>query len=195
MPTEAEIRWNSRYRKDDRFLFESPRSLLIEHSELIPKSGIALDIAMGLGNNANYLIQKGLSVIGVDISRVALHKVKRKIPQLLAVVADLNEFYIPENKFDVILNFLYLQRDLWLSMIHGLKIGGVIFLECLTLDMLSIHSDINPTYLLKPGELQQIFSNSEFRDHLEIIYYFEGWQSTLTTHPRAVASLIARRVN
>jgi hypothetical protein len=74
------------------------------------------------------------------------------------------------------------------------KIGGVVFIECLTEDMLSIHPEINPIYLLKPGELRQIFINGEVARDLEILYYTEGWNETTTSHPRATASLIARRI-
>jgi tellurite methyltransferase len=194
MPTQDATRWNLRYREDSRNIFEPPRTLLVDHSETIPTCGLALDIAMGLGNNTNYLLKRGLRVIGVDISLVALSKVKRKLPNLLAVVADLERFYIPENTFDVIISFLYLQTNLWLPMTRGLKMGGVMFIECLTEEMLSIHPEINPVFLLKSGELQRAFSLDEIGKYLEIIYYYEGWQSTESSHPRAVACLIARRV-
>lgn len=194
MPTEDANRWNLRYQDDPRNSFEFPRSLLLDHSDIIPTCGLALDIAMGLGGNSSYLLHHGLRVIGVDISYVAVNKAKSKLPHLMAVVADLNHFYFPKNSFDVIINFLYLQQDLWLPMTYGLKIGGVMFVECLTKEMLTIHPEINPVYLIKPGELQQAFLQGEIGNHLEILYYDEGWQSTVTSHPRAVASLIARRI-
>jgi hypothetical protein len=194
MPTEDADRWNSRYREDTQNIFNTPRSLLLEHSAILPTSGLALDIAMGLGDNSIYLSKRGMRVIGVDISLVALRKAKRKFPNLLAVVADLQYFYIPKNNFDVIICFLYLQRDLWLPMNQGLKIGGVMFIDCLTEDMLTIHPEIDPIFLLKPGELQQAFLLSEIESKLEIIHYYEGWRQTDKSHPRAVASLIARRI-
>ena len=194
MPTEDAARWNSRYRDDPRHSFEHPRSLLVDHAEIIPKHGLALDIAMGLGGNAQFLLRHGLRVIGVDISWVALAKAKRKLTKLMAVVADLEHFYIPPNTFDVIINFLYLQRDLWLPLTRSLKKGGIVFIECLTEEMLPVHADINPVYLLKRGELQQVFLQGEIGSCLEIIHYYEGWQSASSSHPRAVASLVARRI-
>jgi tellurite methyltransferase len=194
MPAEDAVRWNSRYRDDSRNIFDPPRSLLVDHSKIIPTRGLALDIAMGLGSNTNFLLNHGLHVIGVDISYVAVTKVKRKLPNLMAVVADLQRFSIPINRFDVIINFLYLQRDLWLPLIQGLKLGGVIFIECLTDEMHSIHPDIDQVFLLKTGELKQSFFSGELRKFLDILYYNEGWQNKDKPHPRAVASLIARRV-
>jgi tellurite methyltransferase len=193
MPTEDANRWNSRYLADPRNSSDRPRTLLLEHADLLPSHGLALDIAMGLGGNASFLLQQGLSVIGVDISYVALSRAKRELPGLMAVVADLNHFHIPHSTFDVILNFLYLQRNLWIPMTNGLRIGGILFIECLTQDMLSIHPDINPAYLLKPTELQEEFITGEFSKNMEILFYTEGWCSTNTSHPRVTASLIARR--
>jgi hypothetical protein len=193
MPTEDANKWNIRYKEDPRNSFELPRSLLIEHAHFIPTQGLALDLAMGLGGNARFLLQRGLRVIGVDISFVAVKNAHTALPDLMAIVADLQDFCLPTEKFDLIIDFLYLQRDLWLPIIHGLKIGGVLFIECLTEDMLSTHPEINPAFLLKTGELQQTFLLGELAQHVEIVYYFEGRQASSTPRPRSVASLIARR--
>ena len=194
MPAEDANRWNLRYQADPRNSFELPRALLVEHNDLLPSHGLALDIAMGLGGNARFLIQRGLRVIGVDVSYIAVRKATSELPTLMAVVADLEQFFIPPNTFDVIINFLYLQRNLWIPIVHGLKKGGVLFIECLTEDMLSIHPEINPAYLLKPGEFQQVFLDGEVGKNLETIYYTEGWYSTATSHARATSRLVARRV-
>jgi SAM-dependent methyltransferase len=194
MPVEDANRWNSRYQDQSHDSIECPRSLLIEQMHFLPFSGLALDVAMGLGSNANFLMNHGLRVVGVDISYVALRQAKRKFPNLMAVLADLHNFFIPQYIFDVIVCSLYLQRDLWMPMIKGLRSGGVIFIECLTEDMLEIHPEINPAYLLKPGELEQTIILGESRRYLDILHYYEGWRSKTSSHPRAVASLIARRI-
>jgi UDP-N-acetyl-D-mannosaminuronic acid transferase (WecB/TagA/CpsF family) len=41
--------------------------------------------------------------------------------------------------------------------------------------------------LLAPGELQQAFSD------LKILVYREGWAQQASRHPKAVASLVARK--
>jgi hypothetical protein len=166
----------------------------VDHANLLPARGLALDIAMGLGKNSGFLLQRGLHVVGVDISSVAVSRAKKDSPALMAVVADMERFFIPPDTFDVILNFLFLQRDLWLSVQHGLKPGGILFMECLTDEMLSIHPEIDPIYLLKPGELQHAFIDSPLPVDLEILYYFEGWSSSTNAHRRATAALVARRV-
>lgn len=194
MPSEDANRWNLRYQANPRNSFELPRTLLLEHADLLPFNGLALDIAMGFGRNARFLLQRGLRVIGADISYVAVRKAKTELPSLMAVTADLYTFHIPPNTFDVIINFLYLQRDLWVPITNGLKKGGVVFIECMMEDMLIIHPEINPSFLLKPGELRQAFLQGNADKNLELLYYAEGWRSTESSHPRSTANLIARRI-
>jgi tellurite methyltransferase len=186
-------RWNHRYKTDWRNSFEIPRKLLTDHADLLPKNGLALDVAMGLGGNACFLLDLGLRVVGVDISSVAVKRAKSKDASLMAVIADLNHFFIPESKFSVITDFLYLQRELWIPMVKGLVNGGVLMIECLLENMLSIHPEINPQFLIKQGELKEAFDPSGWTEKFEILHYSEGWRETATSHPRATASMILRR--
>jgi tellurite methyltransferase len=187
MPIIDAVRWNARYLNENSGSFVTPRSFLVENSSYLPQLGLAVDAAMGLGSNAGFLIEHGLNVIGVDISEVAVHRAKKNFPQLWAVVADLTRFSMPPNTFDVILNFFYLERDLWPHYIKSLKPGGVLIFETLMLDMLQIHPDIPPAFLLGKDELRLGFSE------LEILVYREGWIKSETGHLRAVASLIGRK--
>jgi SAM-dependent methyltransferase len=188
MPHSDAERWDARYREDVRFgSYRQPRCFLVENAHLLPTQGLALDVAMGQGGNAAYLIARGLRVVGVDISSVAVHQAKRRLPDLMAVIADLTRFYLPEARFDVILNFFYLQRELWGGYQQALRPGGLLILETLTVEMLSINPEIDRRYLLQPGELKAAFGN------WQILVYREGWVALDTSHPRAVARLVARR--
>jgi hypothetical protein len=71
---------------------------------------------------------------------------------------------------------------------------GILFIDCLTEKIRAIHPEINSDYLLKPGELRNIFSTSQISRHKEILYSFEGWHSTGTSHTRPLAALIASRI-
>jgi tellurite methyltransferase len=180
-------RWDQRYTQDERFAtFTEPRAFLIEQSAWLPQNGLALDIAMGLGGNAAFLLERGLQVIGVDISWVALQQVKARLPGLMVIQADLPSIHLPPGIFDVIINFYFLRRELWSEFQRWLKPGGVLIFETLTRDMLNIQPGIDPLFLLEAGELWSAFQD------WEIIFYREGRILSRRGHPSAVASLVAR---
>ena len=187
MANEDALRWNARYREGGRASFEQPRAFLVEQAALLPRHGLALDLAMGLGGNASFLQDFGLQVIGADISEVAVRQAKRRLPDLMAVVADLTRFYLPPAHFDVILTFYYLQRELWPEISAALRPGGLLIYETLSQEMRSVHPEIEPGYLLAPGELRGAFPN------LETLVYREGWVEHEHGHFKAIASLVARR--
>lgn len=187
MPVSDAQRWNERYLQDE---FKTPalaRPFLVDNKKYLPDHGLALDVAMGRGGNAGYLLDRGLKVIGVDISEVAVAFAKSRFPPLMALVADLTQFYIPRCSFNLILNFYYLQRNLWHVYQKALLPGGVMVFESLTLQMLENNPEIDPQYLLAPGELEGAF------DDLQVLVYREGWIQDDRGRSRAVASLVARK--
>ena len=157
MPHPDALRWNTRYQEDNLYSFNQPRPFLEEVSGFLPANGMALDAAMGLGGNAGFLLRRGLQVIGVDVSDIALRQARTHYPEIQAVQADLTQFHLPASTFDVILNFYYLERSLWPVYPRALKAGGVLVMETLLREMNTIHPEINPIYLLAPGELRRAF--------------------------------------
>ncbi len=189
MARQDAVRWNTRYIEEPRYSsFEKPRPFLLKHIERLPSSGLALDVAMGLGGNASLLIKHGLRVVGTDISGVALRRAKERLPELMAVQVDLTQFCLPANTFDVILNFYYLDRGLWEAYKSALRPGGWLVFETLTVDMQQRRPEVSAEYLLQPDELRSGFAD------LEILDYREGWREGSSGHPRAVASLLARKL-
>jgi len=187
MPVSDAQRWNKRYLQDE---FKTPalvRPFLIQNETYLPEHGLALDVAMGRGGNAGYLLDRGLKVIGVDISAVAVSYAKSRFPPLMALVADLTQFYIPGCTFNLLLNFYYLQRNLWPVYQKALLPGGVLVFESLTMQMLENNPEIDPQYLLAPGELERAFGD------LQVLVYREGWILDDRGRSRAVASLVARK--
>lgn len=186
MPLEDARRWDARYQEKMRGSFERPRPFLVEQAQWLPRSGLALDVAMGLGGNAGFLLDRGLCVVGVDISAVALRRAKTCRPELMAVLADLTRFRLPPATFDVILNFYFLQRDLWPHYGRALRPGGLLIFETLWHDPQSPAPDFNPAYLLGPGELPRAFAG------WEILVYEESRRVGRSGRPRPVASMVAR---
>ncbi len=181
------IKWNERYRAGVETAFESPRDFLVAQAQHLPDRGLALDVAMGLGGNAGFLIQRGLRVIGVDVSEVAVRRAKQRWPSLGGAVIDLACYHWPACSFDVVLNFYYCQRDLWSRYRSMLRPGGVLILETLTIETLCTRPDYNPDFLLRPGELRQTFAD------WDVLAYREGWIELKDHAPRSVASLVAKR--
>lgn len=188
MPAEDARRWNARYKEriEDEKGY-SPQPFLIAHAKFLPTTGLALDIAMGLGGNAGFLASRGLRVIGVDISVVGVRAAKARYSTLMGVVADLTRFCMPENSFDVILNFNYLQRDLWPGIEDALRPGGVLFFETMTERMLLANPSIDPNHVLAVGELATAFPS------LETILYEEDDRYIPSTDASSTARLIARK--
>ncbi len=186
MSIQDAVKWNYRYQTPHRSARCTPRSFLIEQAAVLPLHGLALDIAMGLGTNAAFLSARGLRVIGLDISEVAVRTAKARCPQLQAAVVDLSHFTLPPATFDVIVNFYFLDRRLWPLYRRALKPGGVLIIETLTRAMLAVRPEIDPIYLLEPGELRAAFEDWRVVAQRETWLDDEGWQ-------RAVAGLAVQR--
>ena len=181
------LRWNARYQCAPDELYSAPRSILTRHRPLLAVPGLAVDMAMGMGANAEYLVRAGWRVIGVDIADAAVFQARARCPQIQAVVADLEHFWLPPDHFDLILNLYYLDRALWSLYRTTLKPGGLLIVETLLRDMLEPQPDLKQNFLLAPGELRAAFQN------WQILEYQEGWVTSDHGHEKAVASLIARR--
>ena len=187
MSSSDAIKWNERYRSGVESAFEAPRDFLIAQAQHLPTHGLALDIAMGLGGNAGFLIEHGLRVVGVDVSEVGVRRAKNRLPALMAAVVDLTNYRWPPCSFDAILNFYYCQRDLWPRFRSLLKPDGVLIMETLTIETLRARPDYNPAFLLQPAELRQAFAA------WNVLVYREGWMKFGYHTSRAVASLVAKR--
>jgi tellurite methyltransferase len=167
-------KWDERYRQGENTeAFPSP---LIERIESLAKPGRALDIACGPGRHSVWLAERGWDVTGVDSSQVALDLLKNAAPSVHCVCADLEkgEFEIEPASWDLILDFHYLQRDLFPQMRSGVRFGGLFAAQIRTF---AASRAFNPQYLLERGEL---------------LGYFEGWKIEHWIEG-PFAELIARR--
>jgi len=182
--------WDERYR-EGRGMPDEPSALLVQNQALLPMRGRALDLAMGSGRNALYLASLGFQVTGVDASSVAVALCREKAASLglvvEAIVGDLEDYRLPKDEYDLILDFHYLQRSLAGPIVRALRQGGVLFFETFTIDQLQFdYGPKDPAFLLRPGELRELFAG------LETVLYFEGVIAG-DRGPKAVAQLIGRR--
>lgn len=186
MPREDAGRWNARYREGFFGQKPKPRAILDRALPYLRPNGLILDLAMGLGGNACWLVQRGFRVMGVDISSVAVAQAKADCPQLMAVIADLVEFHFPDHCFDAVLNFYFLDRNLLHDLARILRPGGIAVVETLTVDMRQIRPDLPEENLLQKGELQTFFAG------WDILYRQAGWQASDHGGQKSVAGMIAR---
>jgi len=185
-------RWDKRFRGKEFALGKEANPFLKRHIRLLPK-GKALDIATGEGRNAIFLAQHGLDVDAVDVSNMALKKVrelaKEKGVKIRTLLGDLDTFRIEKGGYDLIANFYFLKRNLIPRIKKGLKRGGRVIFETYLLEQrdLGTLEPKNPKYLLKANELLKLFKG--FR----ILIYREGIFNE-GRRRKAIASLIAEKV-
>jgi SAM-dependent methyltransferase len=183
---EARRRWDRRYEPPHCIFGRAPHRLLLEHSSLLPGSGLALDLAAGEGQNAVYLASLGHAVRAVDISPLGLRKARRLAREqgvvLETIVQDLELEPPPPGPYTVIVWMHYLQRDLARPVAQRLAPGGLLLMELATVHNLRLKRRPARRFLVQPGELRGWFPD------LQLVLYREGVYGQ-----RAVAQLVARK--
>jgi tellurite methyltransferase len=187
---DAQI-WNARYLSDDnQYLRRQPYSLVRSFVDQLPQGGLALEVAAGMSPVGLFLAKKGLRVIAMDISeaglRLAQQRAHRRSLPLNLVVMDLTDPWLPPSGFDVILNFYFLSRPLFICYRQALKPGGWLFFETFVEDNLG---RCNPAHTLDSGELYSTFQN------WDILYWKETWKKRRSGMfpSRRIAQLVARK--
>jgi len=194
--TKAEEKWNKIYSSQNtQNLKPDPAEVLVEHAELLPTSGAALDLACGLGGNAILLAQHGLTTHAWDISQAAIDK-------LQSYCQDSNESNIsitgeardieacpPEaNTFDVICVSYFLERNITNNIIAALKPNGLLFYQTFINGKVSDSGPSNPKYRLQANELLTLFAP------LHVLAYQEyGTVGNVKKGLRNVAYLVAQK--
>ena len=167
MTSKDRRKWNTRYCKKTTLPKVRP---IIERFYHLAQKGSVLDLAAGLGSNALFLAKKGFTVFAIDVSEVALSAQTPRHPNLLPICLDLDNWDIPPNHFDLILNIRFLKRRLFPQIIEGLKPGGVLIAETYLADDLGGYQKRSTScrdYYLRSNELLHAFLR------LHLIHYFE----------------------
>lgn len=167
-------KWDSKYLK--RLGGTDPSLILMKHWGLAA-CGNALDLACGNGRNSIFLAQKGFAVDAVDISTVATNHLAGRHPKVKVICQDIDDWEIPQNRYDLILNIRFLDRRLFPMIRKGLKTGGVLIFE-------SFMDGKRDEYCLEPNELLRAFHS------LHIVFYEEKQSDRLEKFDRT-ASLVA----
>lgn len=178
-------KWNAKYKqaKDT-----PPLCAAVERFwPLASHKSRALDLAAGLGGNSIYLADQGFDVDAVDISDVAVGRLKGRHPRVTPICADLDQYAISVQTYDLILNIHFLNRRLFPLIMEGLKPGGVLIMETfLEGDPQEARETTCRDYLLRPNELLHAFLK------LHILFYEEK-ENVPPIRASHLATLVARR--
>ena len=182
--------WNERYRKGSHSTVE-PDSFLVESyaefiTPLLPNAGSALDLAGGIGRHAIWLVQRGWQVrladileVGVEHARDHAGVLKEKIEFR---IEDVSNFKAGKTRYDLILVFFYLQREIFPELVKTLRLGGLLLYKTYTrLHPKLGRGQIHPMHLLKENELLTASPG------LTVLDYHE------TVHSRGVAEFVGRK--
>ncbi|HEY0763948.1 MAG TPA: class I SAM-dependent methyltransferase [Pyrinomonadaceae bacterium] len=162
--------WNQRYDHPDYLYGTEPNAFLAEHAGLL--SGPVLSLSEGEGRNAVFLATRGLEVVGVDISSVALEKARKLAEsrgvEIKTIVADLGTFEPEENYYGSVVSiFAHLptavRERLYPLIERSLKPNGVIILEAYSENQLSRDTG-GPKYpdlLMTTDKVRREFANLE----------------------------------
>jgi len=169
MNPAGRLEWDDRHQGQQP---GKPEPFVLEMLPRLPR-GLALDVAAGRGRHSLILARAGMRVIAVDYSHVGIATLAALVrPERLPVfpvVADMTQFPLREQSFDVIVNVNYLERDIVADLKRALKVGGALLFDTFLIDEAAHHRHIcNPRYLLEHGELRVLLGG------LEVVEYREG---------------------
>jgi len=186
-------KWNQRYAEQD-ISKPSPASVLADYSYLLPATGLALDLACGLGGNAVYLARQRLDVTAWDISDVAIARLnstaRTEDLSLRTQVRDVELQPPTPISFDVIVVSYFLSRSLFAPIAAALRPGGVLFYQTFGIEQpAGISGPYNPQFRLQPNELIKVFS-----DLRVLVYRDEGLVGDSSQGLRNTVMLVAQKV-
>jgi SAM-dependent methyltransferase len=178
--------WDQHF-ADPAYVNSTADPLLIQAADMLPP-GRALDLACGPGRHALYLARLGWRVTAVDSSAVAIGLLRAQSAGLAinTHLADLErgEFAIVPDSYELICDFLYLQRNLFPQIREAVHPGGIFAGAIHLVQEGCTASPCNPDFLLQPGELRSFF------DGWKVLFYSEGGDPGRS---RRTARIIARR--
>lgn len=155
-------RWDERYSDPIASLKKGPSPLLMRHAPPAYPGCRALELACGLGHNALWLAEQGYQVDAFDISHTALRRAhaerrRRAVTGVHFVVADLDEFTLPQYAYNLVYVFRFLDRALFPAIRARVRPGGRVIYQTLNERHLDRNPNGTPDHVLQIGELAGYF--------------------------------------
>ena len=166
--------------------------VLVENLHLLPRSGIALDLACGRGANALLLAEAGLKVLAWDRSAEELARLRNAAAARgLAIEAERRDVVARPpcaDSVDVIVVSRFLDRSLMPALQAALRRGGLIYYQTFIDAAVSDRGPRNPDYRLRDNELLTLLPDLRL-----VVYREEGLIGDTSQGFRDQAMLVARR--
>lgn len=188
--------WNDQYASKGLGK-HGPSEFLVKYAHLLPRTGLALDIACGTGENAMFLANY-LDVVGVDISDVAIDIANQSITntnlhhQVSFVNADAREMLVHEDteKYDLVTCINFFDPAIIKDMKRILKRGGTVIIQVYTTrdERMAVSTRIKP-YLV---DETTFFEPAMFGGYWIIVHEIENFIDKAGLH-RERADLLARK--
>ena len=174
------LRWNRKYSAPGFEADWAPDVLLAERLKDLPP-GRALDVACGIGANALFLAKRGYRVDAIDLSDVAIERLRMAASSegvsdnVHLVLADVEAHPFEVDTYDLVVCFRFLSRTTVAKMHTALKPGGVLLYQTFTTNLWRLRPERSEDHLLEPGELPALFSD------LVELYFHEDSETGVAT--------------
>ncbi len=134
---DQRARWDLKYEQGLPSLTEPDPFFISAYERFVtpslpkpPVIGAALDLAAGLGRHALWLASRSWQVTVVELSEVAIGKLRQAALELNVnvdlVAGDAAEYKLEPAHFDLIVLFYHLDRSLFPRIVSALKPGGLL---------------------------------------------------------------------
>ena len=142
----------------------------VKRAALLLPPGRALDLACGTGRHAIWLHENGWRVTAVDRNVEAIAQIRAHYPAIdaRAIDLELSPFPAREDACDLVICWLYFQRDLYPKIRQSIRPGGIAAVSAL----------LQGRFAAKPGELGA---------------WFPGWTILHEAESERTCELIVRR--
>lgn len=180
---ERRTHWEERYADPNRTIGKP--SEFVESALLLANSSRAraLDLACGSGRHTIALARRGYAVTAIDLAFAGLQRLRQGAAaeglDVDALQADLEQFPLPTERFDVAVKTFYLQRDLISPLKSSLVAGGLAIVETFLVDQREIGHPRNSAFLLERGELRDRFKDFEILACYEGLFHMAGERAYL----------------
>ena len=184
MAMEDKARWNTKHAQN--MMPQKPVALVEKYAYLATDKH-ALDIACGNGRHSRYLAALGFEVDALDISSVAIERLK-DLKHIHAMEVDFDTYTLPKEKYGLIVCTYFLERKLFPQMIEALKPNGIILMETFLHDEENERTPSNPAFRLYSGELEAYFDHE-----MDILHIVEFWDRDYQGFKTMKTSMVARK--